>query len=285
MKIRIGTRRSKLALAQTALFVQALRERYPGIDIEIVHIATTGDVRTDSPLSELGGRGVFVQEIEKALANGEIDAAIHSAKDLPIQLGEGLTIAAVLKRANPCDCMVTMKAFSREDSLVIGTGSRRRTAAFGRLFPEAQFRDIRGNVDTRLNKLYAGEYDAIILAQAGLERLGLQEDARFQFRTFGTEEVLCAPCQGIIAAECREDSPAAELLQEVNDAATYCCFETERCVLERLGAGCTMPVGALAVCEGDRIRLSVTKDSLHRAEGTAAREKRFELAEELIAQL
>lgn len=285
MKLRIGTRKSKLALAQTNLFAEALWKK--GIETEIVHITTAGDVQTEKPLSEIGGRGIFVQEIESALTEGEIDAAIHSAKDLPIRLGDGLEIAAVLERGNPCDCMITRreKTFSQTDTFIIGTGSLRRMAAFGQLFPDAEFRNIRGNVDTRLTRLASGEYDAIILAQAGLERIGLHEDSRFHYQTYRTEEILCAPCQGIIAAECRIGSEAADIIRAVNDAMTYRCFETERFVLALLGAGCTMPIGAYAECNGDSIRLSVTKDSVRRVSGTAEMTQRFELAEELIAEL
>lgn len=287
MKLRIGTRKSKLALAQTNLFAEALRKKVPGIEIEIVHISTTGDVQTEKPLSEIGGRGIFVQEIERALTEGEIDAAIHSAKDLPIRLGDGLEIAAVLERGNPCDCMITRreKPFSQTDTFVIGTGGLRRIAAFGQLFPDAEFRNIRGNVDTRLNKLASGEYDAVILAQAGLERIELHNDSRFLYQTYSTEEILCAPCQGIIAAECRIGSEAANILKAVNDEMTYHCFETERYVPALLGAGCTMPIGAYAECIGSSIRLSVTKDSVRRVSGTAEMTQRLELAKELIAKL
>lgn len=286
MKIRIGTRKSLLAVAQTELLIKRLNAGYPDIETEIVHITTTGDKITDRSLSKIGGKGVFVSEIENALQSGEIDIAVHSAKDLPVCLGEGLEIAGVLERGNYRDVLVTLCGKNTDSGkFTVGTGSLRRRIDLKRLYPNAVFEDIRGNVDTRLNKLRNGEYDGIVLAAAGLERLGLMGLPEFSFRQFEYTDFLPAACQGIIAAECCNNSAVSSVMKKITHTDTLYCFETERRVLELLGADCTMPVGAFAKITGDIIQLTISKDSKKILSGESALSQRFELAERLVNEL
>lgn len=286
-KIRIGTRKSKLALAQTNMVIERLHEFFPDIETEIVHISTMGDKLLDKPLSEIGGKGVFISEIEKALQSGEIDIAVHSAKDLPVKLGEGLEITGVLPRGSYGDVLVTPagKELRESDEAIIGTGSLRRQMSFKKLCPNAVFRDIRGNVDTRLKKLLSGEYDGIILAKAGLERLGLYGAEQFAFTELGCDGFLPAPCQGIIAVEGRKNDVFTPIIQRISDVNTFYCFETERCVLQLLGGDCTMPVGAFADISENKIRLTVSKDCTNIISGEAEISRRSSLAEELRKKL
>lgn len=283
MNIKIGTRKSKLALAQTNMVVNEIKKYFPSINIEVVHFTTKGDKVLNKPLINIGGKGVFVTEIEDALINKEIDLAVHSAKDLPLQLQDNLTISAVLKRGNYRDTLVTVKGkeidFSRET--VIGTGSNRRKLAFKNLYPNATFRDIRGNVDTRLNKLYNGEYDGIILAMAGVERLNLLSDSRFTFTPFDYKDFVPAPCQGIIAVESRNND-LTEILSKINHQDTFYAFETERHILNILNADCGMPLGAYSFVENNKINVVYTSDSKEIITKSDLIENRFSLAESVV---
>lgn len=283
MNIKIGTRKSKLALAQTTMVVNEIKKYFPSINIEVVHFTTKGDKVLNKPLINIGGKGVFVTEIEDALLNKEIDLAVHSAKDLPLKLQDNLTISAVLKRGNYRDTLVTVKGkeidFSKET--VIGTGSNRRKLAFKNLYPNAAFKDIRGNVDTRLNKLYNGEYDGIILAMAGLERLNLLSDSRFTFTPFDYKEFVPAPCQGIIAIESRNND-LTEILSKINHKDTYYSFQTERHILNILNADCGMPLGAYSFVENNKINVVYTSDSKEIITKSDLIENRFSLAESVV---
>lgn len=283
MNIKIGTRKSKLALAQTNMVVNEIKKYFPSINIEVVHFTTKGDKVLNKPLINIGGKGVFVTEIEDALLNKEIDLAVHSAKDLPLKLQDNLTISAVLKRGNYRDTLVTVKGkeidFSRE--IVIGTGSNRRKLAFKNLYPNAAFKDIRGNVDTRLNKLYNGEYDGIILAMAGLERLDLLSDSRFTFTPFDYKEFVPAPCQGIIAIESRNND-LTEILSKINHKDTIYSFQTERHILNILNADCGMPLGAYSFVENNKINVVYTSDSKEIITKSDLIENRFSLAESVV---
>ena len=283
MNIKIGTRKSKLALAQTTMVVNEIKKYFPSINIQVVHFTTKGDKVLNKPLINIGGKGVFVTEIEDALINKEIDLAVHSAKDLPLQLQDNLTISAVLKRGNYRDTLVTVKGkeidFSKET--VIGTGSNRRKLAFKNLYPNATFKDIRGNVDTRLNKLYNGEYDGIILAMAGLERLDLLSDSRFTFTPFDYKEFVPAPCQGIIAVESRNND-LTEILSKINHQDTFYAFETERHILNILNADCGMPLGAYSFVENNKINVVYTSDSKEIITKSDLIENRFSLAESVV---
>lgn len=283
MNIKIGTRKSKLALAQTKMVVNEIKKYFPSINIEVVHFTTKGDKVLNKPLINIGGKGVFVTEIEDALLNKEIDLAVHSAKDLPLKLQDNLTISSVLKRGNYRDTLVTVKGkeidFSRE--IIIGTGSNRRKLAFKNLYPNATFKDIRGNVDTRLNKLYNGEYDGIILAMAGLERLDLLSDSRFTFTPFDYKEFVPAPCQGIIAIESRNND-LTEILSKINHKDTFYSFQTERHILNILNAGCGMPLGAYSFVENNKINVVYTSDSKEIITKSDLIENRFNLAESVV---
>lgn len=283
MNINIGTRKSKLALAQTNMVVNEIKKYFPSINIEVVHFTTKGDKVLNKPLINIGGKGVFVTEIEDALLNKEIDLAVHSAKDLPLKLQDNLTIASVLKRGNYRDTLVTVKGkkidFSRE--IIIGTGSNRRKLAFKNLYPNATFKDIRGNVDTRLNKLYNGEYDGIILAMAGLERLDLLSDSRFTFTPFDYKEFVPAPCQGIIAIESRNND-LTEILSKINHKDTFHSFQTERHILNILNADCGMPLGAYSFVENNKINVVYTSDSKEIITKSDLIENRFNIAESVV---
>ena len=284
MKIRIGTRKSKLALIQSELAADAIKREFPDAEIEPVHITTRGDVILDKPLEKIGGKGVFIDEIERAMLDGEIEIAVHSAKDLPLELAEGTCICAVLKRADPHDILVTRRGGSMPENPVIGTSSTRRAAGVRKLLPGAVTADIRGNVDTRLNKLYDGQYDAIVLAAAGLERLGAFSDNRFDFTVIELTTLVPASCQGIIAVQSR-DGELAETLSAISDRDTFMCFETERKVLELLNAGCSSPAGAVSYIKDGIITLTVTKDQHEILTDSAPCEKRFTLAERLVNAL
>ena len=283
MNIKIGTRKSKLALAQTTMVVNEIKNYFPSINIQVVHFTTKGDKVLNKPLINIGGKGVFVTEIEDALINKEIDLAVHSAKDLPLQLQDNLTISAVLERGNYRDTLVTVKGkeidFSRET--VIGTGSNRRKLAFKNLYPNATFKDIRGNVDTRLNKLYNGEYDGIILAMSGLERLDLLSDSRFTFTPFDYKDFVPAPCQGIIAVESRNNE-LTEILSKINHQDTFYAFETERHILNILNADCGMQLGAYSFVENNKINVVYTSDSKEIITKSDLIENRFSLAESVV---
>ncbi len=283
MNIKIGTRKSKLALAQTNMVVNEIKKYFPSINIEVVHFTTKGDKVLNKPLINIGGKGVFVTEIEDALINKEIDLAVHSAKDLPLKLQDNLTISAVLKRGNYRDTLVTVKGkeidFSKET--VIGTGSNRRKLAFKNLYSNAAFKDIRGNVDTRLNKLYNGEYDGIILAMAGLERLDLLSDSRFTFTPFDYKEFVPAPCQGIIAIESRNND-LTEILSKINHKDTFYSFQTERHILNILNADCGMPLGAYSFVENNKINVVYTSDSKEIITKSDLIENRYSLAESVV---
>lgn len=283
MNVKIGTRKSKLALAQTNMVVNEIKKYFPSINIEVVHFTTKGDKVLNKPLINIGGKGVFVTEIEDALLNKEIDLAVHSAKDLPLKLQDNLTISSVLKRGNYRDTLVTVKGkeidFSKET--VIGTGSNRRKLAFKNLYPNATFKDIRGNVDTRLNKLYNGEYDGIILAMAGLERLDLLSDSRFTFTPFDYKEFVPAPCQGIIAIESRNND-LTEILSKINHKDTFYSFQTERHILNILNADCGMPLGAYSFVENNKINAVYTSDSKEIITKSDLIENRFNLAESVV---
>ena len=250
----VGTRGSRLALAQTGLVVDALRAAHPEARFEVREITTQGD-RDTKPLSEIGGQGVFTKAIEDALLRNEIDIAIHSMKDLPPRLTDGLTIAAVPKRGDPRDALVTKDGRKLADlppGARIGTGSARRAVQLKAMRPDVECVEIRGNVDTRIRKVDDGGYDAVVVAMAGLERLGLAARAS---QVFSVEEMVPSPGQGALAVQVRtSDESALALAQQINDVATQAAVEMERAFLEELGAGCTLPVGGHAWFERERLR-------------------------------
>jgi len=268
-ELRIGTRGSQLALWQ-ANTVKRRIEEAGGPACRIVVIKTSGDRLQEAPLSEVGGKRLFVKEIEDALLRNEVDLAVHSSKDMPAVLPEGLTIAAVLPREDPLDAVVLPvgsirlrpPSIASIDALVaalgrspsIGTGSVRRIAQLTRLFPGARFTPIRGNLDTRLRKLDEGAHDALVLAAAGLRRLGFASRISL---ALPAAACLPAPGQGIVAIEVRDgDDDTRRAVVHIDDRAAGAALKAERAVVEALGGGCQTPIGALATPEdGDTLQL------------------------------
>ena len=273
-------------MTQTELFAHELR-KIGGIETEIIPISTKGDKTLDKPLSKIGGKGVFVGEIEKALLDSEIDCAVHSAKDLPVRLAEGLEISGVLKRSDCRDLLLYKKgADINRKGFVIGTGSLRRRMNFRRMFPYSEFAEIRGNVDTRIRKLVSGEYDGIILACAGLERLGIDPQSfGLETKIFSPREFVPAPCQGIIAVETKSGTEAARLAAEISHKETLLRFQTEREVTRLLNADCTVPLGACSFVDSGMITLFVSKSEDKILTGHAELSRRLELAESLVKKL
>ena len=254
--LTVGTRGSALALAQTELVRAALAQRWPGLEVRVERITTTGDARRDVPLAALG-RGAFVSEIETALRERRIDIAVHSCKDLPSRLAPELRIAAVLERSDPRDVLVSRDGaplHALPPRARVGTGSPRRACQLRAMRADLDVRDIRGNVDTRLRKLAAGEFDALVLASAGLIRLGRAAEAT---EWLAPDVMVPAVAQGAIAVEVRaDDREVTDLVAALDHAATRTAVAAERAFLARLGAGCTAAVAAHAVvCANDEISI------------------------------
>lgn len=248
--IRVGTRGSKLALAQAKIVVEKLEEE--GYEVELKIIKTKGDIMRDRPLHEFKGIGAFVREIDLALAKGEIDLAVHSYKDVPTQRVEGTRIAAVLKRDSPCDAMIFRehkKLEELESNAVVGTSSLRRKAQFSRLRNDLKFENLRGNLDTRIRKMRSGLYDAIIVAEAGIQRLKLDID----YQSFPPEIIVPPPNQGIIAVATRIGEE--ELVSFLNDEDTWIEAQIERTIARELGFGCAVPFGVYAKVCGERAKV------------------------------
>jgi hydroxymethylbilane synthase len=261
--LRLGTRGSALALVQARAVAALLLER-AGLASELVVIKTSGDRLADAKLSEVGGKGLFVKEIEDALLAGTIDLAVHSSKDMPARLPEGLEVRAALPREDPRDALVLPAPAGRmtfEAAIAglgpsprVGTSSVRRVAQLSVLMPNARFEPFRGNLDTRLRKLDRGDVDAIVLAAAGLRRL----DQAARISAFVPPEgCVPAPGQGIVAVEIRRgDAATAAAVDRIGDAEALDALSAERAVVDALGGGCQMPIGAHAAVSGDRITLT-----------------------------
>lgn len=247
MNIKIGTRKSRLAMAQTEAITEALKNRFPSDTFEIVGISTTGDRDTKTELQKFSGKGIFIKEIEAALLRGEIDMAVHSAKDMPTMICDGLEISAVLLRADRRDVLVSLSDITAISAPVIGTGSVRREMQAKKLFKNAVFKPIRGNIDTRLAKVKSGEYDAVIMAKAAIDRLGITD---FVVSDLG-DNFICAAAQGIIAVETVKDK-MKQYTNAINDAKVMTEFIAERAFLKYTGGGCHAPCGASAVFDGDK---------------------------------
>ena len=253
--LKIGARGSPLSLAQTARAAQALQAAHPGLNVEIVPIKTTGDRILDTPLAKIGGKGLFVKEIEEALLAGDIDMAVHSAKDLPAKLPEGLSLGATPARADFRDVLISSAPGGLEGlpaGARIGTSGLRRQAQLLARRPDLEIRPIRGNLETRLKKIGA-EVEAVLLAAAGLQRLGLTPP---QAVTLAPEEMLPAVGQGVLALEIRQDDARmAELLRLIHHEPTGLALAAERGFLAYWGGGCQLPAAALAEIENGRLGL------------------------------
>ena len=258
MAVRIASRGSRLALWQSNRVRERLSEAWPGRTFEIVQIETKGDRLLDQPLPEIGGKGLFTEALERALLSGDVDVAVHSLKDLPTEFPEGLKVGAVCEREDPRDVWLARKGGPAAPAelragMIVGTSSERRRAQILALRPDVQVRSIRGNVETRLRKLVEEQYDAVIMAAAGLKRLGFADRIEAYL---DPPEWLPAPGQGAVAVECRSDDPDIdELLETIEDSAARAETDAERALLGRLQGGCQVPVGALATLDGDDLRL------------------------------
>ncbi len=247
----VGTRTSALALWQTHRVIEMLQSARAGVEYETRHFTTRGDKTLDKPLPEIGGKGLFTQELEEALRRGEIDAAVHSLKDLPVEDSEGLTLGAISTRAGAGDCLVAREGWTLTTlpaGAIVGTSSIRRQAQILAVRPDLDVRSIRGNVETRIRKVHEGQYHATVMARAGLERLGLAENVTEYFEF---DVMLPAPGQGALAVQCRAgDTVALDLLSTINDPGDRSAVTAEREFLAGLGGGCSAPVGAYACRAG-----------------------------------
>ena len=253
MKIRIGSRESALAVVQSRMVMDAIARTVPDAELELVTMKTTGDRILDKTLDQIGGKGLFVKELDQALRDGRADFTVHSLKDMPMEVPEDLPLAAFSKRADPRDALVLPEGVTELDpSKPIGCSSRRRQLQLKALFPQMDVKPVRGNVQTRLKKLQDGEFSALVLAAAGLKRLGLEDRIS---RYFSPEEMLPAAGQGILAVQTRQGVDTA-CLAGVHDPDAACCALAERAFVRALDGGCSSPVAAYAVVEGETLTLT-----------------------------
>ncbi|MEK3981034.1 hydroxymethylbilane synthase [Psychrobacillus sp. FSL K6-2836] len=257
-KIIVGSRRSKLALTQTNWFIQQMKDMGAPFEFEVKEIVTKGDQILDVTLSKVGGKGLFVKEIEQALYDKEIDFAVHSMKDMPSVLPEGLVMGCTPKRVDERDAFIStghVKFADLPKGAVIGTSSLRRSAQLLLLRPDIEIKWIRGNVDTRLQKLQDGEYDAIILAAAGLKRLGWSDEVVTEY--LSPEDCIPAVGQGALAIECRaDDQELIDELSKLSDRDTWVAVEAERAFLAAMDGGCQVPIAGHATISGDKITMT-----------------------------
>lgn len=294
-KLRIATRKSKLALWQAEHVATQLQQHYPELEVELVPITTTGDKVQHKRLADIGGKALFIKELEHALLEQTADIAVHSMKDVPPQMPSGLTIAAMLQRADARDAFVSEQYANWQQlpkGAVVGTCSPRRTAQLLHLRPDLTMKDLRGNVDSRLAKLQRGDYDAIILAAAGLTRLGLQAMITDYFPL---DVLVPSVAQGAIGIECRsEDNATIDLVSVLNDTNTAVCVNAERDLVRALNGDCHSPIGSYAHIENNKLHLRgliaaldgsvvvTAKDSFALPQVESAGEK---ISQQLLAQI
>ena len=256
-KLIIATRKSELALWQAHHVAGLLRSQHPGLEVELLPMVTQGDIILDRPLAQIGGKGLFLKELERALLRNEADIAVHSMKDVPVEEVPGLVVEVVLERANPFDALLSQSGPGLADlpaGARVGTSSLRRQCQLMSSRPDLRVADLRGNVNTRIRKLQEGEYDAIILACAGLERLGLDH---LVSETLRPPLWLPAATQGTIGVQCRQnDSVVTELIQPLLDSQTALRTHAERAVATRLQGSCQVPLAVYAVIENGRLHIS-----------------------------
>lgn len=293
-KIRIATRESALALWQAEYVKELLQSHFPDLQVEIVGITTRGDKILDKPLSKVGGKGLFVKELETALFEGTADIAVHSMKDVPMQLPDGMSIATICERADPRDAFVSNDYQNLEalpSGAKLGTSSVRRKSQISALRPDLDYVDLRGNVGTRLRKLDEGNYAAILLAVAGLERLELSDRITYKFPV---ETSIPAAGQGAVGIECRsDDQETLSMLQLLNHEPTFVCVSAERAMARSLNANCEAPVAAYAQLIGKNLnlvglvaRLDGSQIMIDKMAGDASQAEQLgiQLADKLIAQ-
>ena len=292
--IRIATRKSPLALWQAEEVARQLKHYHPEINVELVKMTTQGDVILDTPLAKIGGKGLFVKELETGMLNGDADIAVHSMKDVPMMLPEGLHLSVIMERENPTDAFVSNTVKSIDDlpqNARVGTCSLRRQTQLKERRPDIEILDLRGNVNTRLSKLDNGDYDAIILASAGLIRLGFEGRIAHNITT---EQSLPAIGQGAVGIECRsDDQEINDLLAPLHHGETAIRVNAERALNLRLNGGCQIPIGGFAELDGDQVRLRgligfPDGSKVFRSEKVALQQDAYELgvevAEELLTQ-
>jgi len=293
-KIRIATRRSPLALWQAEYVAGLLQQTFPGVETELIKMTTQGDKILDAPLAKIGGKGLFVKELEIGMLEGTADIAVHSMKDVPVEFPEGLHLAAILKREDPSDAFVSSRYTSLDElpsNARIGTSSLRRQCQIRSLLPDSEMLSLRGNVNTRLAKLDAGDYDAIILAAAGLKRLGLENRIT---QSLASHISLPAIGQGAIGIESRTgDHELNCLLAQLHDQDTGLCVTAERAMNERLKGGCQVPIAGFAEISGNRLSMrglvgSPDGSIIYRAESEGSPDEAEtigrQIAEELLMQ-
>lgn len=253
MKLRIGSRESRLAVIQSRMVMEAIAKAEPAAELELVTMKTTGDKILDKTLDKIGGKGLFVRELDQALREGKVDFTVHSLKDMPMEVPEDLPLAVFSSREDPRDVLVLPEGVTELDpSKPIGCSSRRRQLQLKKLFPEMRIEPVRGNVQTRLAKLDAGQFSALVLAAAGLKRLGLENRIS---RSFGVEEILPAAGQGILVVQTRKGMNT-DCLRLVHDEKTACCAKAERAFVRELNGGCSSPVAAHATVDGETLTLT-----------------------------
>ncbi|MFA5453110.1 MAG: hydroxymethylbilane synthase [Candidatus Methanomethylophilaceae archaeon] len=248
----VGTRESKLAMRQTQIFLDLAREQHPETEFTIKGMKSSGDLDLTSSLDELQGFGAFVRELDAALLSGTIDVAVNSMKDMPIQMPDGICIPAVLPRAAAEDVLIPCSLDELHAGAVVGTSSIRRAAMLKSLRPDLNTAQLRGNIQTRISKLDDGEYDAIILAKAGLDRMSIQH----KMSVLSIDDFIPAPAQGAIAVTCRSDKPdVISILRCINDQSTLTEVTVERGLMRLMGAGCSSPIGINAKLSSKNIRV------------------------------
>lgn len=253
MKLRIGSRESRLAVIQSRMVMEAIAKAEPAAELELVTMKTTGDKILDKTLDKIGGKGLFVRELDQALRDGRADFTVHSLKDMPMEVPEDLPLAAFSSREDPRDVLVLPEGVAELDpTKPIGCSSRRRQLQLKKLFPHVDIQPVRGNVQTRLAKLEAGQFSALVLAAAGLKRLGLTNRIS---RYFESEEILPAAGQGILVVQTRKGMNT-DCLRLVHDEKTACCAKAERAFVRELNGGCSSPVAAHATVDGETLILT-----------------------------
>ena len=255
--IRIATRKSALALWQAEYVKAALLNAHKNLQVELVPMSTQGDKILDTPLAKIGGKGLFIKELEVAMTEGRADIAVHSMKDVPVAFPEGFGLHAICERENPFDAFVSNHFKSLEElpqNAVVGTSSLRRQCQLRKVRPDLVIKDLRGNVNTRLAKLDAGEYDAIVLAQAGISRLGVDVN----FTPLSVDDFSPSPGQGAIAIVARtDDVQTIDMLKKIEDTDSRLEIEAERALSDYIDSGCRFPLGAYAKSDGDEMNLTV----------------------------
>jgi hydroxymethylbilane synthase len=290
-KVTIATRTSRLARVQTDMVAEQLKQKFPHLQVDIYPVVTKGDRIQDKPLSALGGKGLFVKELERAILSGKADMAVHSLKDMPGELPEGLVIGAVTEREDPRDVFISNRYHSLAElpeGAVLGTSSLRRSVQMLHERPDLNIRTLRGNVDTRLRKLDAGQYDAIILAAAGVIRLGLRD----RITAYIPEDICVPACgQGIMAMEIRQnDRELLDMVQTINNREAFAEMKAERAFLKAMGGSCHIPAGMISHCRGSEMTaLAMTVrpsgKGVQQVKGTGSSEHPEELGQRMAKEL